>query len=371
MPNFILSTCGTSLLTNFARQSEEFKNIGKILIENTNLRRFENFPNEVGEDLKKFILLTVRELTNADSETAARLSAEINALLKFYGGDLSGATADFHYLLHTDTWLGSEAARISAAWLAKCGINAQIYAPKDLQTEDLEGFQIALSDIVKWCGETIDGFRQNGYRIVFNPNGGFKSMAGFLQTLGMFYADETIYVFESGKELLRIPRIPIEIAAEKEIRENLKIYRRLSLGLPVSSSEAARPAETMRMQIGDDCCLSPWAEIVWQQAKKKIYAERLWEAPSDKIRFGEKFIDSLRSIETRRLIVVNEKIDALARELETGQKLSSLDFKELRGNPAPPSTHEFDAWHDQDAKRIFGHFEDGVFVLDKLDKALH
>ena len=38
-----------------------------------------------------------------------------------------------------------------------------------------------------------------------------------------------------------------------------------------------------------------------------------------------------------------------------------------------PSTHELDAWADQDTRRLFGHFEeDGkVFVLDKLDKALH
>ena len=34
-------------------------------------------------------------------------------------------------------------------------------------------------------------------------------------------------------------------------------------------------------------------------------------------------------------------------------------------------THEMDAWADQDAKRIFGHFEEGCFVLDRLAKALH
>lgn len=36
-----------------------------------------------------------------------------------------------------------------------------------------------------------------------------------------------------------------------------------------------------------------------------------------------------------------------------------------------PSTHEMDAWADLDAKRIFGHFEGGIFVLDKLEKGLH
>lgn len=51
--------------------------------------------------------------------------------------------------------------------------------------------------------------------------------------------------------------------------------------------------------------------------------------------------------------------------------LSSLNFKELKGNPKPPSTHECDAWADQDAKRLFGHFEKDSFVLDQLAKALH
>jgi hypothetical protein len=30
-----------------------------------------------------------------------------------------------------------------------------------------------------------------------------------------------------------------------------------------------------------------------------------------------------------------------------------------------------DAWSDGDAKRLFGHYEDEVFVLDRLGDALH
>jgi len=64
----------------------------------------------------------------------------------------------------------------------------------------------------------------------------------------------------------------------------------------------------------------------------------------------------------------------LACYLETNrqQHLSSLDFKQLKGDPCPPSTHEIDSWADQNAKRMFGHYNDfNVFVLDKLDRALH
>jgi hypothetical protein len=69
--------------------------------------------------------------------------------------------------------------------------------------------------------------------------------------------------------------------------------------------------------------------------------------------------------------MVNERIDDLARFLEKGVSLARLDFKALAGNPVPPSTHEMDAWANQDAKRIFGHWEEAVFVLDRLGEALH
>jgi hypothetical protein len=43
----------------------------------------------------------------------------------------------------------------------------------------------------------------------------------------------------------------------------------------------------------------------------------------------------------------------------------------LKGNPIAGSTHEFDAWADADARRVFCHYENGALILDKLGKALH
>ncbi|NET50692.1 MAG: hypothetical protein F6K09_18785 [Merismopedia sp. SIO2A8] len=67
-----------------------------------------------------------------------------------------------------------------------------------------------------------------------------------------------------------------------------------------------------------------------------------------------------------RLRRINRRVADIARYLETGQHLSSLDFKELKADPCPPSTHEIDAWADLDAKRLFGHYHDGVFILERL-----
>ncbi|MGB3493954.1 MAG: hypothetical protein WBA57_14590 [Elainellaceae cyanobacterium] len=68
---------------------------------------------------------------------------------------------------------------------------------------------------------------------------------------------------------------------------------------------------------------------------------------------------------------VNQRIDDLTVFLATGKNISRLDFKPLKSNPCLPSTHEMGAWADQSAKRMFGHVENNVFVLDKLDDELH
>lgn len=136
--------------------------------------------------------------------------------------------------------------------------------------------------------------------------------------------------------------------------------------------EATGIAETLLWQLAGEIGLSPWGELVWQKTKKDIYKEDFHASPSDKIRFTEKFERSVSELPKERLAILNERIDDLMVHLETGAaNLRRLDLKKLQGNPCPPSTHEADAWADSDTKRIFGRFEGEVFVIDRLDKALH
>jgi putative CRISPR-associated protein (TIGR02619 family) len=366
--NYVLSTCGTSLLTN-ARSDDERRLVNR----HTNARTRAAVEQQSPEDVARIdaIIQQVREtMQRADANAAARLSAELNGLLSFYQGP-SIPSGDQHVLLCTDTWLGEEAASIVADWLRAQGGRVEICRQRDLQTQDLESFQLALAEIVRWCEEVLPGYRQDRYRIVFNLTGGFKSVQGFMQTLALFYADETVYIFESQKSLLRIPRLPVRMAATDEIRVHLRVFRRLSRQLPVAADELRPLSETLLMRINGECALSPWGELRWQQAKREIYPERLYPSPSDRIRFGSRFEESVRALAPDRLRLVNERLDDVAAYLERGDHRNRLDLKPLRGNPHPPSTHECDAWADQDARRIFGHYEGAVFVLDKLDRALH
>jgi putative CRISPR-associated protein (TIGR02619 family) len=365
-PNFVLSPCGTSLLTNGATSEER-----NLLNQHSNAKTLEDTASD-GTRLERVLAAKRQTIAQAETGEVGKLSAELNALVKLYEGDLSRASHDYHVLLCTDTWLGEQAAEMVCDWLQGKGLKVEVKRQTDLQTADVVSFQAALSDIVQWCEVTLPGYQQRGYHIIFNLTGGFKSVQGFLQTLAMFYADESVYVFESAKDLLRIPRLPVQLNDEGVLAKYVNAFRRLGAKLPVPQDKTAGIPETMLMVMDGQATLSPWGEIVWQRGWKALYEERLHPAPSEKIVYGDAFQKSLAELSPNRIKEVNQKIDDLAKYLELGHHLRSLDLKELKGNPRPGSTHELDAWSDQDAKRIFCHYDEQKrLVLDSLDKALH
>lgn len=373
--SFILSPCGTSLLTNNIGQ--ELRNILNL---HSNAVSEQDVAGEFPSDhrrIREHLAAVERKMAAADVVSAKKFSAELNGILSLYGDVIEGRQLDFQQLLCTDTWLGEEAAKLVRQWLESKGFVTDLRRQPDLRTVDIASFQVALSDLVQWCDEVVEGYRKS-HRVVFNLTGGFKSIQGFLQTLAQFYADETIYIFETGKELLRLPRLPIQMKADDTVRQHLLVFRRLAMGLTVEPALINDIPETLLMWGDEQVCLSPWGDLVWAQTRKTIYSEQVLPLPTDCIKLGKDFEKSVSSLDGNRKIMVNERLDDLTRYLETQRaghpapNLKSLDFKPLKGGSRLQSTHECDAWADQDAKRLFGHFEpDGVFVLDCLDKALH
>jgi putative CRISPR-associated protein (TIGR02619 family) len=358
---FVLSPCGTSLLTNQAT-NEERKLIGKY----ANTKTSAEIDPEDLKILQALVQKVQENLMPNDIALAAKRSAELNGIIKLYEGQFNKAQ-DYHLLLCTDTWLGEVTATCVSDWLKAQGITTEIKRQTDLQTKDINAFQIALSDIVGWCADTIPGYQAKGYRIIFNLTGGFKSVQGFLQTLATFYADESIYIFETATELLRIPRLPVEMAAENTVRQNLTAFRRLSVNLPVNNAD--KIPETLLLRIDNTTHLSPWGDLVWKQTKSQIYSETLQPSPSEKLVFSQNFLKSVSklALQSDRLLGLNTRLDQLVKCIETKgeNNLQSLDFKKLTGNPCPPSTHEMDVWSDS-GDRIFGHYESDRFVLDRL-----
>lgn len=359
---YVLSPCGTSLLTNQAEGKQK-----KLCSDYANVKDTSRIPAEDRAELESIIARAEGALEEAGVEEAARLSAEINGISGIYGKRFDTAKGDVHVLLCTDTWLGGVTGRLVAQWLKGQGVAyAETKVVPDLRTDKLKTFQLALSDVVNYYEQTVKEYR-SGRKVIFNLTGGFKSIQGFLQTLAPFYADETVYIFERSEELLRIPSLPVKLEPGEAIRDNLQGIRRLAGDLPVA--ENPLPDSLLVTTIDGQLTLSPWGELMWKESSKEIYGEKLYDPPSERIRYSDQFRKDTKGLEKSRFATLNTRMDQLAAFLERkdSPNPNALDFKDLKGDPVPPSTHEMDTWSDN-AGRIFGHYEGSTFVLDRLGR---
>ena len=189
----------------------------------------------------------------------------------------------------------------------------------------------------------------------------------------MFLADEIIYVFENADDLLRIPRLPVDLDAGmlKTIAENLPSFRRLSRAGVAPIDFAAGIPDLCVETTDAEAALSPWGMLCWERARDRLYSERLWDSPDSRIFYTKAFVKAAENRSPEEFRWLNERLDELSEYLESSTNPKRLDFKPLRGNPVPPSTHEFDAWAASPGWRVFCHFEKGQCVLDRLAPGLH
>ncbi len=356
----IISPCGTSILTNGASSQER-----EILIKNANTKE-----GKIAQEDKHLISARIdqieKEVKTFSLDNAKEKSAELNSLIQFYNSDLN-RPQDHHILIKTDTYLGEQTAKLIGEFLKRYKIAVEILDIKDLQTKNLNSFQSALSDIVRELSERLAGYKEQDYEIIFNLTGGFKGIQGFLQVLAMFYGDKTIYIFESGSELLEIPKIPIKIDDIEVFEDNLKTFRQLSCSLPVKDISGI--PSIFILQIDDEVSLSTWGEIAWRKAKNEIYRNKLYDAPLEKIRYGKGFAKDTKDLQPNRVAELNNKIDDLAKFLDQNINPKSLNFKPISKNAKLNSTHEFYANSDE-AKRVYCHYEDNKLVLDEYGEHL-
>jgi putative CRISPR-associated protein (TIGR02619 family) len=367
MKNFILSTCGTSLLTNEAGIREK-----ALVYKYANAGNPEDVPEVDRNLLQTLIDQIAQKIPDADLREGAKMSAEINGIVQFYNGRLPGSP-DCHYLLSTDTWLGEETACLVEKWLRTVSgqFSTIVNRHSDLQTERITEFQLSLSDLIKDLCNELPRYKAEGYQIVFNLTGGFKSVQGFLQTIAGLYADETVYIFERSSTLLRIPRLPIRLDALGVVESHLAAFRNLSIDIqPPNINDVP---ETFLLTLEGQTCMSPWGSLIWEESRPILYSRALLDSPRpEKIRYAESFIRKAQTLPADRLKIINHRIDQLNRHIENRTyNPDSLDFKSLKTRVMAPSTHEMDAWSDKDAQRMFGHFDGQVFILDKLEKGLH
>lgn len=366
MPNFMLSTCGTSVLTNGADPEE------LVLLRQTandDDATFGQRPGEVRRRVEARLARCSAALASADVATARRLSAELNGVAAWYGGDFAPARGDHHVLLVTDTVQGKATAHLLAQWLRSRVGSVDVWAPDYLRTGDAEAFAWGTGELIKLVAENVPGFRRQGYRVLFNAVGGFKSVQALVTVLGMLYADEVFYLFEApGSPLIRIPRLPVQFDPVTTARQHGAALRRLALRLDLSEEDVAGVPEALLSP--DQRELSLFGLAIWEEAKRTLYSETLMDSPSGRVRFTDRFREDASGLAADRLRAVNERIDDLVRRQHHGQARRRLDLKALKADPCPPATHEVDAWAEGDARRIYLRFEGDAAVLLQLGRHL-
>jgi len=187
MKNFVLSTVGTSILTVHITPQERGKDWYSILRDTANLKEGE-LPTDAKAILDTLAQRALETLLKNDIQVNRRVSAELNGIYGIYKNQLGNTSQDIHYLVGTDTAQGRLTAELIRDFLQDYQINAQIFTPDGLSTQDTQAFSRGTKALIKWCEDTIPIHRDDGYKIIFNLIGGFKSLQGYLNTIGMFYA---------------------------------------------------------------------------------------------------------------------------------------------------------------------------------------
>lgn len=375
MPNLIVSTCGTSLLTNGADVD-----MRRLLIAHAN-ETAEEMDRTVRGRIDAWVDQRCEHMREATEEDAARLSAEINGLQAYYHGAgtaVADNEQDQHWLVVTDTYLGQRAFECIGGWLdGRFQQMAMKVTAGGLNTSRIADFRAALADIVNVLDELdLAQWRRRGYRVVFNLTGGFKSVNGFMQTIGMLFADECFYLFEGSGEVMRVPRLPISLDAATPFRDNLDAVRRMANGKTLTRDECGTLPETLLFVVDDSVQLSEWGAALWLSARPEIYRKALMEPLSDRLWFSESFMAQVGAgqgvfAQPDRLDTLNQRLDDLARHLDTNGAYNpqGLHFHGLEGNPVPPCTHEFYVWSDL-GHRGYGFHENvddqKVFVVQKI-----
>lgn len=326
MRRVIISTVGTSLLTNqIDRNNNQEKDWYGLLRDSANLKGEEIENEQIIE-----IILTLQErasnkLKTAKNQVIRRLSAELNGIYGIYQDKLERGKQDIHILIATDTEQGKVTAEIVEAYLQDKGIsNTSIYSPQGLSTSSTTAFTTGIDDLIVWLKKNIKSYQEQGYKICFNLVGGFKSLQGYLNTIGMFYADEIIYIFEGvGAELITIPRLPISIDRHA-LKPHLVNLALLNAGAALSPREARGIPEALIAEIDNQITLSTWGNLIWEECKDEFLSASLLDFP--RLEYRDTFLSDYNQIKIpQERIKLQESLAKVSRIL----KESNGDTTEL------------------------------------------
>jgi putative CRISPR-associated protein (TIGR02619 family) len=301
MRRIIISTIGTSLLTNQIKRQDENEGSWYNKLRDTANLTLENTPEEVRSIIETLKNRAIEKLEKSTVAQIRMASAELNGIYGIYQEQIREGIEDIHWLISTDTAQGRATAEIVYNFLRNQGlIITNTYTPTGLSTATTATFSEGIDDLLVWLRKDIIPLRNN-YKICFNLVGSFKSLQGYLNTVGMFYADEIIYIFE-GKEsnLITIPRLPIKVD-ESQILPHAVNLALMNAGLGLSASEVVGIPEALIGEYNSKKVLSTWGDLIWEESKKQLLSANLLDFPR------LDYADTFRA-DYNRIRDINEKV---------------------------------------------------------------
>lgn len=371
MARLLASTCGTSLFTGKFAKAPAY--VRELFTVHANRREDAFDAPEERLLVDRHIAEVAARLRAASRIEAAEATAELHGILSFYEPEWPrAALQDTLVLLHTDTHIGARAAAAVQSWLEGQGVHAGLECMSGLTAASSDEFSSGMARVIEWCQEASRDWREPGGTVVYNLSGGFKCWQGYMSALGMLYADELVYIFEKGDDLVRIPRLPLSLDLTR-VERHLQVLRRMDIADVPAESVAGLPEALVSVR-GGHATLSLLGMTLLGECRERVYACRLLESPHDLLRIAPRVReDAARWERSRHMKEINSRLDQLASYLARGQKAMpvGLDLKKLKEDPFPLSTHEFDLWHDGDPWRGFGHYDGPRFVVDRMGAPLH
>ncbi len=338
---FVLSTVGTSILTNLINRGDPTEgNWWKQLRDSANLKS-DDLEKE--KDIETIInTLTERaleKLLRNDVETNRRLSAELNGIYGIYKDQLPKKSSDEHYLICTDTAQGQATGELIKDFLVSQGFTVGVVTPSQLSTQDPESFTTGTKELIKWLEDNVPWRRESGYHVTFNLVGGFKSLQGYMNTFGAFYADEVVYIFESPTaDLIKIPRLPIQIDTTI-IEKYLTEFALMDAGKLSPIEELEGISETLLELVEENgrtyAGLSAWGELLWHRTKSDLLSEE--PLPFPWLVYKQSFINDCRNLNNQQWTKLQETLAKIAASLESSggdisqlnNQVSGLNFEQL------------------------------------------
>jgi CRISPR/Cas system-associated protein Csm6 len=296
MPRLIISTVGTSLLTNQINQLKD-KN-WYVRLTNTNhlpLSEISSHHKDVVHIIQELQQRAMAKLDQGNIRDIRVASAELNVIYALYQEQLEQGKQDIHWLIATDTAIGTVAANTIQSFLQSQGLNVNIYQPQGFSNASVETFRDGIDQILSWLEDSISIFKSYGYKIYLNLVASSRPLQAHMDIIGMWYADEVIYIFDGPTpKLITIPKMPIKI--DTSIIQPVQ-FALMDAGASLPIKEVQNVHETFLFVVDKEATLSNWGKLIWKKCKEDVLAGELLDFP--RLNYEDTFLRDYTNINLR------------------------------------------------------------------------